>query len=96
METGDELSERLSGICSAAAVRIAQLLAVHLHERITPSAIDEIRGAVELAVRAAAFEGARGAHETSRAPTSGRLTEPIISKKTRVLNLVKKPPAGAF
>lgn len=92
----EELSERLSGICTAAAVRVAQLLAVHLHERITPAALDEVRSAVELAVRAAAFEGARNSHETRTTLTEGRVTSPgYLSKKTRMPES-KKSPRGAF
>ena len=91
MEPNEELSERLNGICIAATIRVAQLLAVHMHERITPAAMDELRSAVELAVRASAFEGARTAHETSYALTSGRLEDPPVSKETRVVN---KPKSG--
>lgn len=92
----EALSERLAGICTAASLRIAQLLAIHLHERLTPAAIDELRSAVELAVRAAAFEGARCHHNIAASLNEGRLSEPILTKETRAVNVPKKPPKGAF
>lgn len=96
MEKSEELNERLSGICIATAVRIAQLLAAHLHERITPAAINELRSELELAARAAAFEGARCHRTIAASLNEGRLSEPILTKETRVVNPPKVPPRGTW
>lgn len=96
MEDGKGLGNRLEGIRDATAQRIAIALARLLHERLTPSAIDEIRNILDLAVRAAALEGARSHHETSSALVEGRLTKPGFSKKTRAAKVIKPPPKGAF
>lgn len=84
MET---LSVRLSAILDAAVARAAIRLAQHGQPRMSPASMDELRSDLELAIRAAALEGARSGSDAAAELVEARITKPGFHvKKTRAHN----------
>ena len=91
----DDLSIRLRAICDKAAVEVSILFvkAGGGKLRFSPAQIDQCRQALELAVRAAALEGARCHAHIGRALHEGRLVDgDFNSRTTRAALPAELPP----
>jgi hypothetical protein len=91
-----EFPERLQGIADSATSRVSVALVQHTGARLPPALMDDIRSFLELAVRAAAFEGARCHQAAGKALTEGRLSSDKLFGKLTQVSVPRKAPKGPW